>query len=138
MKYLQYFIGLFTKVTTGVIIVCAVVLKVLGIEQWTSDILWQIPLCGAVTTFLSMAILPDRDFSRRQWIVRYCIHFVLVSAFILTVGALFGWYVPTLTGCLCMMASIAAVYAFSVATTYIGSRRSADELNNALKHRKAW
>lgn len=136
MKYLQYFIGLFTKVTTGVTIVCAVILKILGVEMWTSDILWQILLCGAVTTLLSMALLPDRDFSRREWVVRYCIHFVLVSAFILTAGAAFGWYVPTFLGCLCMMVSIGVVYAFSVVTTYIGSRRSADELNSALKERK--
>lgn len=136
MKYLQYFIGLFTKVTTGVTIVCAVILKILGVEMWTSDILWQILLCGAVTTLLSMALLPDRDFSRKEWVVRYCIHFVLISAFILTAGAAFGWYVPTFTGCLCMMASVGVVYAFSVVTTYIGSRCSADELNSALKERK--
>ena len=61
---------------------------------------------------------------------------MLVSAFILIAGAAFGWYVPTFLGCLCMMVSIGVVYAFSVVTTYIGSRRSADELNSALKERK--
>lgn len=137
MKQLQYFISLFTKITTGTVIVCAVILKLLGVEQWTSDILWQIPLCGAATTLISMIVLPDRDFSRRVWVVRYCIHFVLVSACILAAGAAFGWYDPTPLGCLYMMGSIAVVYAFAVATTYLSSRHSAQELNSALEeHRR--
>ena len=136
MKCLKHFIDCFSKITTGIILVCAVMIKLAGVEQWTVDILWHIPLCGAATSLITVVLLPDRDFSRRAWKVRYCIHFVLVSAFIMSAGWLFGWYNPTFIGILAMMVAIAVVYAFAVITTYLSSSRSAEELNNALEARR--
>lgn len=136
MKLLNSFISYFTKITTGTILICLVAIKASGVEIWTTDILWHIPLLGLVTSLITVAVLPDRDYNRSEGIVRYLVHFVLLSASVLIMGAMFGWYTPSWISCAVMELYIVLVYAFTYVTRYLSSKRSADELNKALDRRR--
>ncbi|MGN1421934.1 MAG: DUF3021 family protein [Oscillospiraceae bacterium] len=136
MKLFKDIISYFTKITTGTLLICLVAIKLSGVDEWTTDILWHIPLLGLVTTIISVAALPDKDYTRREGIIRYSVHFVLLSAAVLIMGAAFGWYRPSLLNCAVMLLYVVAVYAFTYLTRYISSKRSADELNKALEQRK--
>lgn len=136
MKLFKEIISYFTKITTGTLLISLVAIKISGVEVWTTDILWHIPLLGLVTTIITVAALPDKDYTRREGIIRYSLHFVLLSAAVLIMGAAFDWYSPSLLNCTVMLLYIVAVYAFTYITRYISSKRSADELNKALERRK--
>lgn len=136
MNLLKSFISYFTKITTGTILICCIAMKMSGVEVWTTDVLWHIPLLGLVTSLITIAALPDRDYSKREGIIRYAVHFVLLSAAVLIMAAMFDWYTPSVFGCAVMELYIAAVYAFTYVTRYISSKRSADELNKALDRRR--
>ena len=136
MDLLKRFVNWFTKITTGTLIICTIAIKISGIEVCTTDILWQILVVGAVTTIITMAALPDKEFSRREGIIRYSVHFALLSATVLTLGALFGWYTPSFPGCAVMVLYVALVYAFTYFANYLNCKKSADEINKALEKRR--
>lgn len=136
MHLLKRFINWFTRITTGTLIISTIAMKISGLEVCTVDILWQILLVGIVTTILTMAVLPDKEYSLREGIIRYSVHFVLLSATVLTLGALFGWYTPTFLGCTVMVLYVALVYAFTYFAHYLNCKRSADEINKALERRR--
>lgn len=136
MKQLRYFIDMFTKITTGTLLICALILTINGVEQWTSWVLWQIPAVGLITALITVIVLPDREFTRRENIIRNVIHFILITAAILACGYWFGWYDFSFTACLEMTFNVALVYAFTWITNWISCKRSADELNKALEKRR--
>lgn len=136
MKLIKNLISYFTKITTGILLICCFAMKVSEVEMWTTDILWHIPLLGFITAVISVFSFPDKDYPLREGIIRYAVHFLLITATVLTFAALFGWYEPSVPGCLVMMIYIAAVYGFSCGASYLSSRKSADELNKALEKRK--
>lgn len=136
MNLLRRFVSFFTKITTGILLICCLGYKASGVEQCTTDTLWQIPLLGLITSVISVVIITDKDCSRKEAIIRFAVHYVLISASVLVLGAWFGWYKPTFIGCFVMMLYIAAVYGFSYGTNYISEKRSADELNKALDRRR--
>ena len=102
MNVLKELISYFTKITTGTLLICCVAIKMSGVEVWTTDVLWYIPLLGLVTSIISIVALPDRYYIRRECIIRYVVHFVLLSAAVLGFEAMFGWYTPSFFSCAVM------------------------------------
>lgn len=137
MKQLQYFINMFTRITTGTLLICAVLLTLNDIEMWTTKVLWHIAIVGLVTSLITVMVLPDKDYSKREGIIRNILHYVLITAAVLFFGSLFGWYDITLPGCLLMCGAVAMVYGFTWVTTWFSRKRSADELNRALEKRRS-
>lgn len=136
MAWLKRFVNWFTKISTGTLIICTIAMKISGLETCPTDTLWQILLLGAITTMITMFVLPDREYALREGIVRYSVHFVLLSAVVLTLGASFGWYLPSFSGCAVMVLYVAIVYAFTYFTNYLNCKKSADEINKALERRR--
>lgn len=136
MKHIKNLIGYFTKITTGIVLISCIAFKLSGAEKCSTDTLWQIPLLGFLTALISEIVLTDKECSRRESIIRFVLHFVLISATVLIMGALIGWYEPSVPACLVMLLYVALVTAFSYGTSYLSSKKSADELNKALERRK--
>lgn len=136
MSLLKQFISWFTKITTGTLLICCAAIKASGVSEWTTDILWHIPLLGFVATIITIIIIGNKDYSRREGIIRYAIHFVFLTTAVLILGALFQWYKPSFFGCSIMTLYVAIVYAFTYLANYISSKKSADELNAALERRR--
>lgn len=136
MSALKQFVNLFTKITTGTLLICAAAMEISGVEEWNANVLWYIAAVGLVTTLITMIILPDKEYSRREGIIRYAVHFVLLSAAVLTMGALFDWYTPSVPGCAVMVLYVAIVYGFTYWTNYLSSKKTVGEINKALDRRR--
>ncbi len=136
MNALKRFVNLFTNITTGTLLICAAAMEISGVEEWNADVLWHIASVGLVSTLITMIILPDKEYSRREGIIRYAAHFAALSAAVLTMGALFGWYTPSVPGCAVMVLYVAIVYGFTYWTNYLSSKKTAEELNKALDRRR--
>lgn len=136
MKQLQHFINMFTKISTGTLIVCAFMLTISEVRVWTTAVLWHILIVGAISSVITMIVLPDREFSRREGLIRFIIHYVLISAEVMFFGWQFGWYVPNVPSCAAMLLCIFVVYLFTYVSTWISSKRTADEMNHALEKRR--
>lgn len=136
MKLIKSFINYFTKITTGILLICCIAFKLSCEELCTTDTLWHIPLLGLITALISMIVLTDKECSRKESIIRLVVHCVLISASVLIMGAMVGWYEPSVLDCLVMLLYVAVVYGFSYGSHYISEKVSADEINKALEQRK--
>lgn len=136
MKQIQYFISMFTKITTGTLLICAILITLNGIEIWTTMILWQILAVSLATSFITVILLPERELSKKESIIRYILHYIMITAIILLAGWLFDWYSITLLGFIFMIISVGAVYGFTALTTWLSCKHSADELNKILEQRR--
>lgn len=137
MKQIQYFVSMFTKITTGTLLICAILITLNGIEIWTTMILWQILAVGLATSFITVILLPERELSKKESIIRYILHYIMITAIILLAGWLFDWYSITLLGFIFMIISVGAVYVFTALTTWLSCKHSADELNKILEQRRS-
>ncbi len=136
MKQIQYLISMFTKITTGTLLICAILITLNGIEIWTTMILWQILAVSLATSFITVILLPERELSKKESIIRYILHYIMITAIILLAGWLFDWYSITLLGFIFMIISVGAVYGFTALTTWLSCKHSADELNKILEQRR--
>ena len=136
MKQIQYFISMFTKITTGTLLICAILITLNGIEIWTTMILWQILAVSLATSFITVILLPERELSKKESIIRYILHYIMITAIILLAGWLFDWYSITLLGFIFMIISVGAVYGFTALTNWLSCKHYADELNKILEQRR--
>lgn len=136
MKQIQYFVSMFTKITTGTLLICAILITLNDVKIWTTMILWQILAIGLITSFVTIILLPEREFSPKESIIRYILHYIMITVIILIAGWWFNWYNITLLGFIFMIISVAAVYGFTALTNWLSCKHSADELNKILEQRR--
>lgn len=141
-KHIKHFIDAFTKITTGITIVCAIFLEISNADEWKGldHVLVQVIAAGAATALITVLCLPctlnEREASKRECIIRYSVHYILINLCILTMGYRFGWFQLTLPSVIMMAVSVLFVYIFTTVTNYLSYKRYADEINDALKRFK--
>lgn len=102
------------------------------------EILWQILgvsfLCSLSELFFGMP--EGKEYSKKQWIVRWILCYIYVNVVVLFAGFHFGWYslesIPMVVG---MMLSIAIVYGFAYVVIYYMDVKTADQMNKKLLER---
>ena len=141
-KFIKDFIDSFTRITTGITLVCAVCMTLSDIKEFNmySSVLWQVLAAGAVTALITSVCLPctmaEREASKKEYLIRLSIHYVLINICILLMGYKFRWFEPNLPSCIMMAISVLAVYIFTAITTYVSDKKYSDEINAALKRFK--
>lgn len=103
-------------------------------------ILWQILivsfLCSLSELFFGMP--EGKEYSKRQWIVRWILCYIYVNAVVLGCGFRFFWFTPeSIPMVIGMMLCIAAVYAFVYIVVYFMDVKTADEMNQKLQERNS-
>lgn len=141
--FIKDFIDCFTRITTGITIVCALFLTLTeGVEHWEGlkYILWQVLAAAAVTALWTVLCIPckmsEREVSKKEYFIRYAVHYFLINATIFIMGHEFGWFVLNLPSCIGMAISILMVYIFTAVSTYVSDKSYANEINDALKRFK--
>lgn len=97
--------------------------------QYCLEILSIGVLAGGITEL----VLPHKDVSNREGMIRLTIHYVLVTVSVLVCGYFYGWYTPNFFGVLGMCLTSAAVYFFTSALNYQVFKKTANEMNQKLK-----
>lgn len=130
-------LGMTATISTGTLIACAVWDMVTLLEKGKSLLeaqipyvtLWEILLLGIVCTAVTELLPPDAEVSP----VRPVLHYVLITASVLVLGYLYGWYRLSISGILLMCLTVAAVYIFSTMLMYVHYKRTADRMTEGLK-----
>ncbi len=134
MKYITEIIKYFTFITTGIVILFIVLMLIDGDDIITLSTLIKIP-CAALATSV-VTVIFDPSETKRNFILSMLLHYLVLCIVMIGIGKLFGWISLDIHGILLMVISVAVIYAFTFAVTYITSKNDAEELNRALKNRK--
>ena len=138
MKFFTEFLKYFVIITTGVLLMCAVNVSLSetgGAGLSLSVTLWQILGAGAVTAFVTAWVYKRECNTKKQFIAMGMIHYILICVIMVTLGVLFGWMDLNIGGIIMMTVSVALVYLFTYAVSYISAKHQADEFNKALNEK---
>lgn len=138
MKFFTEFLKYFVIITTGVLIICAINVSLSethGESLAVGVTLWQIIGAGAVTAFVTALVYKLECSTKKQFIAMGIIHYILICAIMVTLGVLYGWMDFNIGGIIMMTVSVALVYLFTYAVSYISAKHQADEFNKALNEK---
>lgn len=94
---------------------------------------WTIILTGVLGALPSFLFYFKKEPTRKQFLIRTIIHFVLIVALILTEGKLVGWYSDLGEG-LSSFVAILAIYVLVWLATYLTGKNTAKGINKALQN----
>lgn len=138
MKFFTEFLKYFVIITTGVLLMCAVNVSFSETGGTTLSLgvtLWQILGAGAVTALVTVLVFKRECSTKKQFIAMGVIHYILICVIMITLGVLFGWMDLNIGGIMMMTVSVALVYLFTYAVSYISAKHQADEFNRALNEK---
>ncbi|MGN1136038.1 MAG: DUF3021 family protein [Oscillospiraceae bacterium] len=135
-NFIREFIKYFSYISTGTLLICAVDFALFGSGDSLPATLLPEMLAISTSAALATAVcLPERDMSKREAIIRYIVHYLLLNPVIISLGISFGWVSFSIGGVVLMAVSILVVYGFTLMFNYMGSKNVADELNKKIKER---
>lgn len=94
---------------------------------------WTVMLTGVLGALPSLLFYFKKEPTRKQFLIRIIIHFILIVMLILTEGKLVGWYSNLVEG-LSIFASILAIYVLVWFITYRANKNTAKNINKALQN----
>ncbi|MBQ7775681.1 MAG: DUF3021 family protein [Lachnospiraceae bacterium] len=132
MRVLSDAIKWFLYITTGVVIVTAIIFTLVGMEEIPTNTLWKILLSGFLTTIVTVLFKPDEEGIRPG---SFLLHYIALCAVMSVCGICFGWISFSLAGILFMAVAVAVVYLISFAAYMLVDRKQAEEINKLLKEK---
>ena len=147
MTRIKRALNLTATISTGTLIACIVwygiALTLHGKTLLDADIpyitLGEILLLGTVCGTATELILPDRDVSSKEGVIRLIIHGVFITSAVLVLGLIYGWYEFSIDGVLLMCLTSAVIYAVTYFVNFRANKKIADEMTerlNEMKQRK--
>lgn len=125
----------FLYITTGVLIVTAIIFTLIGMETIPTDTLWKVLLSGFLTTVVTMLFYPKEEGAKKTILISYILHYIMLCIVMIICGSWFGWIIFGLQGILLMAGAVAVVYLISFSAYMIVDRKQADEINKRLKEK---
>ncbi len=131
MKLLSEVFKWFLYITTGILIVTAIMFTILGEETMPINTLWKILLAGLLTTCVTVCFKPWKDWA--PW--GFLVHYMALCVVMVICGSMFGWIDFGWSGILFMMIDVAIVYAIAFGTYWLLDLRQAKAINKRLKEK---
>ncbi len=101
-----------------------------------SSLLWQIPLLSFLGALSSLIYPWDRSMTRKEFVIRIAIHYLIMNGIILGGGGFFGWFDIHEPLQVAMMALSVAIIFFIISLySWTKGNREAQKLNQRLKKR---
>lgn len=127
-------------ITFAVLVVTATYISVFfdGGYRYGVELLWQILLVSFVCSLSELFFgMPEgKEFTKKQWIVRWVMCYIYVNIVVLGCGFHFGWFAPeSIPMVIGMLVCIAAVYLFVYVMVYFKDVKMADQMNQKLLER---
>jgi lysylphosphatidylglycerol synthetase-like protein (DUF2156 family) len=136
MKYIKSYISFFTAIATAILVIVTIDAVINSYESVSKYLPLEILAASAITALVTTLILCREIKTRKQFLIWFLVHFLLLCAAMIGLGLLFGWIGASLGSILCMIFYVALVYIIVFAINYILAKKEADELNEALDKRK--
>ncbi len=131
MKLVSEAFKWFLYITTGTLIVTAIIFTLSGEEMISVNTLWKILLASLLTTIVTVCLHPAEE----KNVGGYILHYIALCVVMIVCGRLFDWIDFSLSGILLMMAAVAGVYMISFVAYWLVDRKQAEEINKMLKKR---
>lgn len=135
MNRISEYIKWFLYITTGILIVCAANLEIMGEETIQVDMLWQILLSGLLTTLVTVLLFIQECNRKAEVCLKCILHYVALCVIMVLCGNWFGWMKLDLGGIVMMVVSVAVVYLFAFLAYYLIDMRQAVQINQKLKEK---
>ena len=101
-----------------------------------ASLLWQIPVLSFLGALSSLIYPWDRGMTRKEFVIRIAIHYLIMNGIVLGGGSLFGWFDIHEPLQVAMMALSVAIIFFIISLySWTKGNREAQKLNQRLKKR---
>ena len=119
MTKFEFVLNKFYEITAWSLF-AAVAMTVLNGDYDTvpASLLWQIPLLSFLGALSSLIYPWDRSMTRKEFVIRIAIHYLIMNGIVLGGGSLFGWFDIHEPLQVAMMAFIRCHYLFSLFPLY--------------------
>lgn len=131
MKLMSEVFKWFLYITTGILIVTAIMFSLVGEETIPVNTLWKILLIGILTTGVTVCFRPWRDWRYAG----FALHYIALCVVMVVCGCMFGWINFNMSGVLCMMVDVAAVYLIAFVAYCLVDKKQAEEINKRLREK---
>ena len=93
MTKFEFVLNKFYEITAWSLF-AAVAMTVLngGDDTVPASLLWQIPLLSFLGALSSLIYPWDRSMTRKEFVIRIAIHYLIMNGIVLGGGSLFGWF----------------------------------------------
>lgn len=132
MKRIREFMECFVCITTGTVLIAALVYRAKSATP-TPDTLWQILLCAALCSLATTIFFPDERRGKLRIGIGIGLHFVSLCVIMIVCGRWFGWVGPTFRHAAIMVGYVVLVYGFTIGVTYLIERKQAADMDRQLQ-----
>ena len=136
MTKFEFVLNKFYEITAWSLLASVVMTLISKSDMVPASLLWQIPLLSFLGALSSLIYPWDRSMTRKEFVIRIAIHYLIMNGIILGGGSLFGWFDIHEPLQVAMMALSVAIIFFIISLySWTKGNREAQKLNQCLKKR---
>lgn len=136
MTKFEFVLNKFYEITAWSLLASVVMTLISKSDMIPSSLLWQIPLLSFLGALSSLIYPWDRSMTRKEFVIRIAIHYLIMNGIVLGGGSLFGWFDIHEPLQVAMMALSVAIIFFIISMySWTKGNREAQKLNQRLKKR---
>ena len=136
MTKFEFVLNKFYEITAWSLLASVVMTLISKSDMIPSSLLWQIPLLSFLGALPSLIYPWDRSMTRKEFVIRIAIHYLIMNGIILGGGGFFGWFDIHEPLQVAMMALSVAIIFFIISLySWTKGNREAQKLNQRLKKR---
>lgn len=136
MTKFEFVLNKFYEITAWSLLASVVMTLISKSDMIPASLLWQIPLLSFLGALSSLIYPWDRSMTRKEFVIRIAIHYLIMNGIILGGGSLFGWFDIHEPLQVAMMALSVAIIFFIISLySWTKGNREAQKLNQRLKKR---
>lgn len=136
MTKFEFVLNKFYEITAWSLLASVAMTLISKSDMIPSSLLWQIPLLSFLGALSSLIYPWDRSMTRKEFVIRIAIHYLIMNGIILGGGGFFGWFDIHEPLQVAMMALSVAIIFFIISLySWTKGNREAQKLNQRLKKR---
>lgn len=136
MTKFEFVLNKFYEITAWSLLASVVMTLISKSDMIPASLLWQIPLLSFLGALSSLIYPWDRSMTRKEFVIRIAIHYLIMNGIVLGGGSLFGWFDIHEPLQVAMMALSVAIIFFIISMySWTKGNREAQKLNQCLKKR---
>ena len=136
MTKFEFVLNKFYEITVWSLLASVVMTLISKSDMIPASLLWQIPLLSFLGALSSLIYPWDRSMTRKEFVIRIAIHYLIMNGIVLGGGSLFGWFDIHEPLQVAMMALSVAIIFFIISLySWTKGNREAQKLNQRLKKR---
>lgn len=131
MKWFKFFFEQFVTITAFIVTIVGITFLFDPKEYIPGYVLVQIALVGFLSTLPSVVFISKEEYTKKSYIIRTIIHFILLNIIVLSVGYAFDFY-NSLIGGISVFITILIIYVIVTVSQLVFNKNEADKINKIL------